>query len=241
MNLHSERTELLPTSFHRSTNRAAAGSTTNASTTIQSHLHADDKDSIYTFSNDESDFMDNNGKFGSRLSSAATTMNAFSSTMDKNLNDTRNFGLKSDSIRTYSKKKASSSTSPAAITSPAAAAVNTVSLRNERKRSLTLAATTTTTTTYSDTPSCSPLQSLSSVPLSPFSDESNPQSFKSNGSAQIGKYGQIYFDDFSILNFFSFASFCCCILYVCCVLCANEQMFLYFRSIECIAEIVNMD
>lgn len=178
MNLHSERSELLPTSFHRSSSRAAAGSTTNATTAIQS-LHTDDKDSIYTFSNDESDFMDNNGKFGSRLSSAAT-INAFSSTMDKNSNATRNFGLK-ESIRTYSKKKASSSTSPVSVTT---AAANTVSSRKERKRSSTVVASTTTI--YSDTPSCSPLQSMSSVPLSPFSDESNPQTFKLNGSAQIG-------------------------------------------------------
>lgn len=178
MNLHTERPELLTSSFHSRSTSRAAGSTTSASTTLPS-LHADDKDSIYTFSNDESDFMDNNGKFGSRLGSTAT-MNAtpFSVAMDKNLNDTRNFGLK-ESIRTYSKKKASSSTSPAATT------VSAVSLRNERKRASALA--TATTTTYSDTPSCSPLQSMSSISLSPFSDESNPQTFKSNGSAQIGK------------------------------------------------------
>lgn len=175
MNLHTERAELMPTSFHRSASRAA-GSTTNASTTISS-LHADDKDSIYTFSNDESDFMDNNGKFGSRLgSTVAMNATSFSSAMDRNLNETRNFGLK-ESIRTYSKKKASSSTSPAAT--------GAVSSRNERKRSSALA--TATTTTYSDTPSCSPLQSISSISLSPFSDESNPQTFKSNGSTQIGK------------------------------------------------------
>lgn len=175
MNLHTERAELLPTSFHRSTSRAA-GSTTNASTTIPS-LHADDKDSIYTFSNDESDFMDNNGKFGSRLgSTSAMSTTPFASAMDKNLNDTRNFGLK-ETIRTYSKKKASSSTSSTAT------GVDSVSVRNERKRSSALA--TATTTTYSDTPSCSPLQSISSISLSPFSDESNPQTFKSNGNALI--------------------------------------------------------
>lgn len=160
MNLHSERAELLSTSLmNLGQNRSSAAATAS---TLQS-LHTEDKDSIYTFSNDESDFMENS-KFGSRLNS--TAMNTtFSSTTDKNLNDTRNFALK-ESIRTYSKKKASSSVSP----------------RNDRKRTPTLA------TTYSDTPSCSPLQSLSSIALSPFSDEPNSQASKSNGSAPTGKY-----------------------------------------------------
>lgn len=160
MNLHTERTELLPSGLLNLGQSRSSGTTT--ASTLPS-LHSDDKDSIYTFSNDESDFMDNS-KYGSRLGSA--TMNTtFSSTTDKNLNDTRNLALK-ESIRTYSKKKAtSSSTSP----------------RNDRKKTPTLA------TTYSDTPSCSPLQSMGSVPLSPFSDESNSQTLKSNGSAQTGK------------------------------------------------------
>lgn len=121
-------------------------------------------DSIYTFSNDESDFMDS--KYGSRLGSSVMNSN-YSPTTDKNLNDTRNFALK-ESIRTYSKKKVSSSS---------------VSPRNDRKK------TPTQASNYSTTPSCSPLQSFSSpVPMSPFSDESNSQTQKSNGSAQIGKY-----------------------------------------------------
>lgn len=123
-------------------------------------LHTEDKDNIYTFSNDESDFMDS--KYGSRLSANVTNTH-FPSGTDKNLNDTRNLVLK-ESIRTYSKKKVSSSVSP----------------RSDRKK------TPTQTTTYSTTPSCSPLQSLGSVPLSPFSDESNSQTQRSNGSEQIG-------------------------------------------------------
>lgn len=160
MNLHSERAELLSTSLmNLGQSRSSSAAT---ATTLQSLHTSEDKDSIYTFSNDESDFMENS-KFGSRLN--ATAMNTtFSSTTDKNLNDTRNFALK-ESIRTYSKKKASSSVSP----------------RNDRKR------TPTSATNYSDTPSCSPLQSMSSIALSPFSDESNSQTLKSNGSAQTGK------------------------------------------------------
>lgn len=170
MNLHTERAEqLLPTSLMNISgqSRSSATPTTATSTLPSLHVASEDKDSIYTFSNDETDFMDHS-KFGSRLSS--TVMNtSFSSTTDKNLNDTRNLALK-ESIRTYSKKKASSSVSP----------------RNNRNKK-----TPTQATNYSTTPSCSPLQSLSSsVPLSPmFSDESNnSQTQKSNGSAQTGNY-----------------------------------------------------
>lgn len=162
MNLHTERTELLPTSLM---NLGQSRSSATTTTTTLPSLHTDDKDSIYTFSNDESDFMDHT-KFGSRLSS--TVMNqSFTSTTDKNLNDTRNFALK-ESIRTYSKKKVSSSS-----TSP----------RSDRSKKTT----PTLPMTYTNTPSCSPLQSLSSVPLSPFSDESNSQTLKSNGSSQTGE------------------------------------------------------
>lgn len=161
MNLHTERTELLPSGLMN------LGQSRSSSTTVASTLHTDDKDSIYTFSNDETDFMDNS-KYGSRLSSS-TINTTFSTTTDKNLNDTRNLALK-ESIRTYSKKKVSSSS-----TSP----------HNDRKKTPTLA------TNYSDTPSCSPLQSMGSVPLSPFSDESNSQTLKSNGSAQTGDYIRI--------------------------------------------------
>lgn len=176
MNIHSERSEFLPTSYHRSSSRVAAST---ASSTIQSY-HADDKDSIYTFSNDESDFMDSNGKFGSRLSSSTTIM-------DKNLNDTRNYGLKA-SIRTYSKKKASSSTSLAAAV---ATSSSHVSLRHERKRSTALAVPATTT--YSDIASCSPLQSMSSFPLPSYTEDYSVQSFRSNGSSYIGKYSLVFF------------------------------------------------
>lgn len=166
MNLHTERTELLPTSL-MNLGQSRSSSTTTASTLPS--LHSEDKDSIYTFSNDETDFMDHS-KYGSRLGS--TVMNTpFSSTTDKNLNDTRNLALK-DTIRTYSKKKVSSTAS---------------SPRNDRKK------TPTQATNYSTTPSCSPLQSLSSVPLSPFSDESNSQTQKSNGSAQTGKLCYVIF------------------------------------------------
>lgn len=162
MNLHTERTELLPTSLM---NLGQSRSSATTTTTTLPSLHTDDKDSIYTFSNDESDFMDHT-KFGSRLSS--TVMNqSFASTTDKNVNDTRNLALK-ESIRTYSKKKVSSSS-----TSP----------RSDRSKKTT----PTLPMTYTNTPSCSPLQSLSSVPLSPFSDESNSQTLKSNGSSQNGE------------------------------------------------------
>lgn len=173
MNLHTERTEqLLPTSLMNLGGQSRSSTTpTTASSELPSLHVAEDKDSIYTFSNDESDFMDHS-KFGSRLSSSVMNSN-FSSTTDKNLNDTRNSALK-ESIRTYSKKKASSSVSP----------------RNNRyKKTPTLA------TNYSTTPSCSPLQLLSSsVPLSPmFSDESNnSQTQKSNGSAQTGKFACLF-------------------------------------------------
>lgn len=162
MNLHTERTELLSSGLMNLGQSRSSGTTT--ASTLPS-LHTEDKDSIYTFSNDESDFMDNS-KYGSRLGTTAMST-PFSTTTDKNLNDTRNLALK-ESIRTYSKKKASSSSSS---TSP----------RSDRKITPTLA------TTYSDTPSCSPLQSMGSVPLSPFSDESNSQTLKSNGSAQTGE------------------------------------------------------
>lgn len=166
MNLHTERTEVLPTSLMIGQNRS---STTTTSSTLPT-LHSEDKDSIYTFSNDETDFMDHT-KFGSRLSS--TVLNTpFSSTTDKNLNDTRNIALK-ETIRTYSKKKVSSTAS-----SPRS---------NDRKK------TPTQATNYTTTPSCSPMQSLSSVPLSPFSDESNSQTQKSNGSAKTGKFSFILF------------------------------------------------
>lgn len=135
-------------------------SSTAATPSALPALHTEDKDNIYTFSNDESDFMDS--KYGSRLSANVTNTNYPSGT-DKNLNDTKNFALK-ESIRTYSKKKVSSSVSP----------------RNDRKK------TPTQTTTCSTTPSCSPLQRLGSVPLSPFSDESNSQMQRSNGSAPTG-------------------------------------------------------
>lgn len=174
MNLHTERAEqLLPTSLMNvgGQGRSSATATTATSALPSLHVASEDKDSIYTFSNDETDFMDHT-KFGSRLSS--TVMNtSFSSTTDKNLNDTRNSALK-ESIRTYSKKKASSSVSP----------------RNNRNKK-----TPTLATNYSTTPSCSPLQSLSSsVPLSPmFSDESNnSQTQKSNGSAQTGTIYKLF-------------------------------------------------
>ncbi|XP_031640713.1 F-box/LRR-repeat protein 6 isoform X2 [Contarinia nasturtii] len=159
MNLHTERPELLPTSLM---NLGQSRTSTTTTTSTLTPLHTEDKDdSIYTFSNDESDFMDS--KYGSRLGSTVMNSN-YSPTSDKNLNDTRNFALK-ESIRTYSKKKVSSSS---------------VSPRNDRKK------TPTQATNYSTTPSCSPLQSFCSpVPLSPFSDESNSQTQKSNGSAQI--------------------------------------------------------
>lgn len=168
MNLHTERTEqLLPTSLMNLGGQSRSSTTSTTATSALPSLHvAEDKDSIYTFSNDESDFMDHS-KFGSRLSSTVMNSN-FPSTTDKNLNDTRNLALK-ESIRTYSKKKASSS----------------VSRNNRNKKAPTQA------TNYSTTPSCSPLQSLSSpVPMSPmFSDESNnSQTQKSNGSAQTGKF-----------------------------------------------------
>lgn len=159
MNLHTERAEMLSSSLMNLGQSRSSTSTNNSSLPS---LHGDDKDSIYTFSNDESDYMDHS-KYGSRLSSTALNT-AFSATTDKNLNDTHSFAVK-DGIRTYSKKKVSSSASP----------------RSERKKAPMF-------TTYSNSmPSCSPLQSLSSVHLSPFSDESNPQMLKLNGNAQTGR------------------------------------------------------
>lgn len=165
MNVQTERTELL-TGLGQNRSSTAASLTTTTSTSL---LSAEDKDSIYTFSdscnsdNDEADF--DYDKFISnhicRVSGMDTTTSS-SGGIDKNLNDTRSSTLK-EPIRTYSKKSKTASDPKKAPTTPMTPIVST-------------------RLTDINTPSCSPLQSLASQ-LSPPSDESNSQMLKPNGSA----------------------------------------------------------
>lgn len=175
MNLQTERTELLPTSLLNLQSRSST--TVNSAASL---LSAEDKDSIYTFSdncNSDNDFLDHDkyaNKYGTRLNLNASSHINSTSMTDRNLNDTRNTALK-DTIRTYSKKKSSSSSSASSIS-------NTFSLMNDPRK-----IPTTTTTTMSSTEintSCSPFDN--SIPLSPTSDESNPQVLKPNGNFLAG-------------------------------------------------------
>lgn len=175
MNLQTERTELLPTSLLNLQSRSST--TVNSAASL---LSAEDKDSIYTFSdncNSDNDFLDHDkyaNKYGTRLNLNASSHINSTSMTDRNLNDTRNTALK-DTIRTYSKKKSSSSSSSASSIS------NTFSLMNDPRK---IPITTTTMSSTEINTSCSPFDN--SIPLSPTSDESNPQVLKPNGNFVAG-------------------------------------------------------
>lgn len=189
MNMHTERTELLSTNLmNLGQNRS---STTTTTTTL---ISTEDKDSIYTFSDncnsdiDETDTIDHERftqKYGALANAGAattttTTANKLSSIepnvsstpylTDRNLNNTRNSQLK-ETIRTYQKKKPSATAS--------------FSSKNDQKKLIT---PSTMTSADFNTLSCLSLPSPSSIHLSPPSDDSNYQLLKCNGKLTSGKY-----------------------------------------------------
>lgn len=167
MNMHTERTELLPTNL---LNLGQNRTNTTTSTTL---ISTEDKDSIYTFSDncnsdiDETDTIDHerfSNKYGNKLTSTVAPEPSISPFItDRNLNNTRNSTLK-ESIRTYQKKKPSSSFSP-----------------SEQKKSSKMASSDFSSL------SCLSLPSPSSIHLSPPSDDSNYHLQKCNGKISTGK------------------------------------------------------
>lgn len=179
MNMHTERTELL------STNLLNLGQNRTNPTTTTSIISTEDKDSIYTFSDncnsdiDESDTFDHErftNKYGNKLSAGVTDANISPYVTDRNLNNTRNTALK-DSIRTYQKKKQPPPPSPASSSS--------FSPSDYKKPT-----TTTMTSPDYNTLSCLSLPSPSSIHLSPPSDDSNYQLLKCNGKLTASKCKQ---------------------------------------------------
>lgn len=154
MNMHTERTEMLPTSLMNLGQNRRTNQTTASSAVIST------EDSIYTFSdncnsdNDESDTIDHErftSKYVKLTSSTVTESNQLPSSpfiTDRNLNNTRNSALK-DSIRTYSKKRPP----PTSTTS--------------------FSPKTSTMTSSDFNNSCLSLPSPGSMNLSPPSDDSN--------------------------------------------------------------------
>lgn len=170
MNLRTERSEMLPSSFLGLQNRAPSTATST------SLLRAEDKSSIYTFSdncssdNDDNNYLDNdklNNKYGSRLN-----MPSSQTPTDRNLNETR--ATIKDNVRTYGKKKSSSSSS----------ASSKSSLSDPRRRQ---AASSTMPTADTNTPSCSPYQNIQPIAFSPPSNDGyGAQPTKSNGNMFAG-------------------------------------------------------
>lgn len=156
MNVHTERTEMLPTSLMNLGQNRRTNPTTASSAVISTEI----TDSIYTFSdncnsdNDESDTIDHErftSKYVKLASSTVTEPNQLPSSpfiTDRNLNNTRNSILK-NSIRTYSKKRPP----PTSTTS--------------------FSPKTSTMTSSDFNNSCLSLPSPGSINLSPPSDDSN--------------------------------------------------------------------
>lgn len=170
MNLRTERSEMLPSSFLGLQNRAPSTATST------SLLRAEDKGSIYTFSdncssdNDDNNYLDNdkfNSKYGSRLN-----MPSSQTPTDRNLNETR--PTLKDNVRTYGKKKSSSSSSVSSKSS----------LSDPRRRQ---AASSTMPTADTNTPSGSPYQTNQPITFSPPSNDGyGAQLMKSNGNMFAG-------------------------------------------------------
>lgn len=164
--MHTERTEMLPTSLMNLGQNRRTNQTSASSAVIST------EDSIYTFSdncnsdNDESDTIDHErftSKYVKLASSTVTEPNQLPSSpfiTDRNLNNTRNSTLK-NSIRTYSKKRPP----PTSTTS--------------------FSPKTSTMTSSNFNNSCLSLPSPGSMNLSPPSDDSNYNNQLLNGKLKI--------------------------------------------------------
>lgn len=177
MNLRTERSEMLPSSFLGLQSRAPSTATST------SLLRPEDKESIYTFSdncssdNDEQPFLEHdkvNSKYGTRLNMPSHTPT------DRNLNETVRPAFK-DNIRTYGKKK------PSASASASASSGSTGTRRRQQTASSTIPTTENSTPTYLPFPTNQPAtDAFSPLPPPASSDAFVAHPTNSNGSTFAG-------------------------------------------------------